>query len=188
MAETGSTRRVVSIHLEDAASLRQSPEAEQERAVAIFDLIEENEFVPSVEHPGPYHLVLAVQDNKLVFDLRDTENQEVYKFILSLTPFRRIIKEYFDVCESYYAAIKASSLSQIEPDECRRGQSIADPCATDFHRMDPQIPGGIASSDAVGPCRLFGGGLGCSERTQINCPLELRVADTRRYLIDAGHA
>ena len=122
MAQGDPTKRIVSIHLEDAASLRQSPEAEQERAVAIFDLIEENEFVPCIDHPGPFHLVLAVQDNKLVFDLRDTENREVYKFILSLTPFRRIIKEYFDVCESYYAAIKTSSLSQIEAiDMGRRG-------------------------------------------------------------------
>jgi uncharacterized protein (UPF0262 family) len=122
MAESGSTRRIVSIHLEDAAALRQSAEAEQERAVAIFDLIEENEFAPSVDHPGPYHLILSVADNKLVFDVRDTAEQEIYKFILSLTPFRRIIKEYFDVCESYFAAIKNSSLSQIEAiDMGRRG-------------------------------------------------------------------
>ena len=122
MAESGPTRRIVSIHLEDAAALRQSAEAEQERAVAIFDLIEENEFAPSVDHPGPYHLILAVADNKLVFDVRDTAEQEVYKFILSLSPFRRIIKEYFEVCESYYAAIKTSSLSQIEAiDMGRRG-------------------------------------------------------------------
>ena len=122
MAEAGPTRRLVSIHLEDAAALRQSAEAEQERAVAIFDLIEENEFAPSIEHPGPYHLILSVADNKLVFDVRDTGDQEIYKFILSMTPFRRIIKEYFDVCESYFAAIKASSLSQIEAiDMGRRG-------------------------------------------------------------------
>jgi uncharacterized protein (UPF0262 family) len=122
MAEAGSTRRIVSIHLDDAAALRQSAEAEQERAVAIFDLIEENEFAPAVEHPGPYHLILAVADNKLVFDVRDTADAEIYKFILSLTPFRRIIKDYFDVCESYFAAIKTSSLSQIEAiDMGRRG-------------------------------------------------------------------
>ena len=122
MAETGSTRRIVSIHLEDAAALRQSAEAEQERAVAIFDLIEENEFAPAVDHPGPYHLILAIADNKLVFDVRDAEQVEVYKFILSMTPFRRIIKDYFEVCESYFAAIKTSSLSQIEAiDMGRRG-------------------------------------------------------------------
>ena len=121
MAEAGPTSRIVSILLEDAA-LRQSAEAEQERAVDIFDLIEENEFAPSVEHPGPYHLILAIADNKLVFDVRDTGEQEDYKFILSLAPFRRIIKEYFDVCESYYAAIKSSSPSQIEAiDMGRRG-------------------------------------------------------------------
>jgi uncharacterized protein (UPF0262 family) len=122
MTEAGQTRRIVHIQLEDAASLRQSAEAEQERAVAIFDLIEENEFAPAVEHPGPYHLFLAVADNRLVFDIRDTGNQEIYKFILSMAPLRRIIKEYFEVCESYYAAIKHSALSQIEAiDMGRRG-------------------------------------------------------------------
>ena len=114
MADAASTRRIVNIHLGDVASLRQSAEAEQERAVAIF--------APAVDHAGPYHLVLAVQDQKLVFDIRDTGDQELYKFILSMTPFRRIIKEYFDICETYYAAIKTSSLSQIEAiDMGRRG-------------------------------------------------------------------
>ncbi len=122
MTDTGPRRRVVRIDLEDAASLRQSAEAEQERAIAIFDLIEENEFAPAIDHPGPYHLSLAVAESRLIFDIRDTEDQPVYKFILSLTPLRRIIKEYFDVCESYYAAIKSSSLSQIEAiDMGRRG-------------------------------------------------------------------
>ena len=122
MAEPGQTRRIVHIQLEDASSLRQSAEAEQERAVAIFDLIEENEFVPAIEHPGPYHLMLGIADNRLVFDIRDTSDQEIYKFILSLAPFRRIIKDYFDVCESYYAAIKRSGLAQIEAiDMGRRG-------------------------------------------------------------------
>jgi uncharacterized protein (UPF0262 family) len=122
MVEAGRTRRIVSIYLDDAAALRQSAEAEQERAVAIFDLIEENEFAPAIDHPGPYHLILAIADNKLVFDVRNTEQAELYKFILSLTPFRRIIKDYFEVCESYFAAIKTSSLSQIEAiDMGRRG-------------------------------------------------------------------
>jgi uncharacterized protein (UPF0262 family) len=122
MADAGPSRRIVSIHLEDASALRQSAEAEQERAVAIFDLIEENEFAPAIDHAGPYHLVLAIADNKLVFDVRDAEQAELYKFILSLTPFRRIIKDYFEVCESYFAAIKTSSLSQIEAiDMGRRG-------------------------------------------------------------------
>ena len=122
MTGQGQSRRVVRIDLEDMASLRQSAEAEQERAVAIFDLIEENEFAPEIDHPGPYHLVLAVADSRLVFDIRATGDAPVYKFTLSLSPLRRIIKEYFDVCESYYAAIKNSSLSQIEAiDMGRRG-------------------------------------------------------------------
>lgn len=122
MTGQGPSRRIVRIDLEDAALLRQSPEAEQERAVAIFDLIEENEFAPAIDHPGPYHVSLAIAESRLVFDIRDTGDQPIYKFILSLSPLRRIIKEYFDVCESYYAAIKSSSLSAIEAiDMGRRG-------------------------------------------------------------------
>lgn len=121
MTDKGS-RRIVRIELEDAAALRQSPEAEQERAVAIFDLIEENRFAPAIDHHGPYHLWLSTADHRLVFDIRDTHDRPLYKFILSVTPFRKIIREYFAVCESYYAAIKTSSLSQIEAiDMGRRG-------------------------------------------------------------------
>jgi uncharacterized protein (UPF0262 family) len=119
---TGVDRKIVRIDLDDPLQGRQSPEAEQERAVAIFDLIESNRFAPAVDHAGPYHLALAIAEQKLVFDIRDTGDLPIYKFILSMAPFRRIIKDYFDVCESYYAAIKTASLSQIETiDMGRRG-------------------------------------------------------------------
>lgn len=115
-------RRIVRIVLDEPLQARQAPEAEQERAVAIFDLIECNSFAPAIEHQGPYHLAIAIADQKLVFDIRDTDEAPLYKFILSLAPFKRIIKDYFEVCESYYAAIKIASLSQIETiDMGRRG-------------------------------------------------------------------
>lgn len=115
-------RCIVRIDLDDVLQARQSPEAEQERAVAIFDLIESNHFAPAIDHDGPYHLALAIAEQKLVFDIRDTADAPIYKFILSMAPFRRIIKDYFEICESYYAAIKTASLSQIETiDMGRRG-------------------------------------------------------------------
>ncbi len=118
----GALCRIVRIELDDPLQSRQSPEAEQERAIAIFDLIECNSFAPAIDHQGPYHLGLAIADRKLVFDIRDTDGTPLYKFILSLAPLRRIIKDYFEICESYYAAIKNASLSRIEAiDMGRRG-------------------------------------------------------------------
>ncbi|MET1026157.1 MAG: UPF0262 family protein [Dongiaceae bacterium] len=116
------TQRIVKLVLDEDTTSRRSPEVENERAVAIFDLIEENQFVPAIDHPGPFHLRLSIEENRLNFDIRDTDDQEVYRFILSLAPFRRIVKEYFDICSSYYAAIRRASPSQIEAiDMGRRG-------------------------------------------------------------------
>lgn len=116
------TGKLVRIDLDEQSMARRSSEVDRERAVAIFDLIEENEFRPAIDHQGPYHLHLAIEENRLVFDIKDTTEAPLYKFILSLSPFRRIVKEYFDICETYYQAIKSSSPSQIEAiDMGRRG-------------------------------------------------------------------
>jgi uncharacterized protein (UPF0262 family) len=116
------TRRIVKVELDEDSTARRTPEVEQERAVAIFDLIEDNSFAPAIEHPGPYHLRLSIEENRLVFAIRDTGDAELHRFILSLTSFRRIVKEYFDICDSYYRAIRSASPSQIEAiDMGRRG-------------------------------------------------------------------
>ncbi|QRM54188.1 UPF0262 family protein [Sinorhizobium sp. BG8] len=101
---------------------RSTPDVEHERAVAIFDLIEENTFEP-VGHPGgPYRLKLSLLDSKLVFVITTESGGEVATHILSLTPFRRIVKDYFMICESYYQAIRSATPSQIEAiDMGRRG-------------------------------------------------------------------
>ncbi|RCW27217.1 uncharacterized protein (UPF0262 family) [Ciceribacter lividus] len=101
---------------------RSTPDVEHERAVAIFDLIEENSFEP-VGHPGgPYKLYLSLVDSKLVFSIKTEKEAAVATHILSLTPFRRIIRDYFMICESYYEAIRSSTPSQIEAiDMGRRG-------------------------------------------------------------------
>ena len=87
---------------------------EHERAVAIFDLIEENSFEPVGHSGGPYRLYLSLVDSKLVLAIKSEAGEDVATHILSLTPFRRIIRDYYLVCDSYYEAIKVSTPSQIE--------------------------------------------------------------------------
>lgn len=101
---------------------RSTPDVEHERAVAIFDLLEENTFHPVGHKGGPYHLKLSMIEQRLVFQIRTEAGEEVATHILSLTPFRRIVKDYFMICESYYEAIRSSTPSQIEAiDMGRRG-------------------------------------------------------------------
>ncbi|MFC6447464.1 UPF0262 family protein [Shinella zoogloeoides] len=113
--------RLCDVVLDDTIG-RATPDVEHERAVAIFDLIEENTFEP-IGHPGgPYRLNISLLDSKLVFAIRTEGGEDVATHILSLTPFRRIVKDYFLICESYYQAIRSSTPSQIEAiDMGRRG-------------------------------------------------------------------
>ncbi|MCX8996025.1 UPF0262 family protein [Rhizobiaceae bacterium BDR2-2] len=101
---------------------RSTPDVEHERAVAIFDLIEENTFHPVGHAGGPYRLNISLVDSRLVFVIATEQGDDVATHILSLTPFRRIIKDYFMICESYYEAIRSSTPSHIEAiDMGRRG-------------------------------------------------------------------
>lgn len=114
-------RRIVDVALDEESVARRSPEVEHERAVAMFDLLEENEFA-LVGAPGPYRLRIGVFEQRLVFDVRDGDDNKLRDIILSLTPFRKVVKDYFLICESYYAAIKKLGPSQIEAlDMGRRG-------------------------------------------------------------------
>ena len=113
--------RLIDVEL-DASIGRSTPDVEHERAVAIFDLIEENSFEPIGHAGGPYRLNISLLDSKLVFAIRTEAGEEVATHILSLTPFRRIVKDYFMICESYYQAIRSATPSQIEAiDMGRRG-------------------------------------------------------------------
>jgi uncharacterized protein (UPF0262 family) len=118
----GELSKLVDIELDQSIG-RSTPDVEHERAVAIFDLIEENSFSPVGDTgTGPYRLKLALAESRLVFDISRENGEPVATHILSLTPFRRIVKDYYMICESYYAAIRTSSLSQIEAiDMGRRG-------------------------------------------------------------------
>jgi uncharacterized protein (UPF0262 family) len=115
-------RRIIDIALDEESVARRSPEVEHERAVALFDLIEENDFVLVGGNPGPYRLHIGIFEQRLVFDVRDADDNKLRDIVLSLTPFRKVVKDYFLICESYYAAIKKLSPSQIEAlDMGRRG-------------------------------------------------------------------
>ena len=116
--------RIVDLTLDEKIVVRRGPDVEHERKVAIYDLLEENNFQPVGAEPGPYDSHLSIEENRLVFDVRLARaTDEAYgKVMLSLTPFRRLIKDYFLICESYYDAIKTAAPAQIEAiDMGRRG-------------------------------------------------------------------
>jgi uncharacterized protein (UPF0262 family) len=117
-----STQRLVAVNLDEASIGRSNPDVDHERAVAIYDLLEDNMFAPDGHDSGPYALNLSLADNRLVFDIRDAAGAPVIAHALSLTPFRRIVKDYFLICESYYQAIRNAMPSRIEAiDMGRRG-------------------------------------------------------------------
>lgn len=115
------------IALDDSGLPPPTPEIEQERKVAIFDLLEDNSFVlPGREDrsapEGPYHVSLAIKDKRLVFDVATETAEKAAEFHLSLGPFRQVVKDYFQICESYFDAVKKLPPSQIETiDMARRG-------------------------------------------------------------------
>jgi uncharacterized protein (UPF0262 family) len=123
MTETGaSSSKLVAVTLDEDSIGRSGPDIEHERAVAIYDLIEENSFQPVGHEACPYALHLSMADKRLVFDIRKTDGSPVVAHLLSLTPFRRIVKDYFMICDSYYAAIRTATPDRIEAiDMGRRG-------------------------------------------------------------------
>ncbi|HZS83406.1 MAG TPA: UPF0262 family protein [Stellaceae bacterium] len=115
-------QRIAKITLDEKSVVRRNADIEHERQVAIFDLLEENSFEPISGQPGPFHLRLSLEDNRLVLDLRSLDDEPLERILLPLAPFRGIIKDYFLVCESYFTAIKRASPMQIEAiDMGRRG-------------------------------------------------------------------
>jgi uncharacterized protein (UPF0262 family) len=114
--------RLVDVELDDSIG-RSTPDVEHERAVAIFDLIDENSFsAVGDEKGGPYKLKLSMAEGRLVLAVSHEDDRPVITHILSLTPFRRVIRDYYMICESYYEAIRHSTPSQIEAiDMGRRG-------------------------------------------------------------------
>jgi uncharacterized protein (UPF0262 family) len=106
--------RLAAITLDESSIGRSNQEVEHERAIAIYDLIEDNKFKPVGDDGGPYALQLGIRGNRLVFDIRLADGTPVIAHMLSLAPFRGIVKDYFTVCDSYYAAIRTATPHRIE--------------------------------------------------------------------------
>ncbi len=107
-------QRLVAVTLDEKSIGRSNPDIEHERAVAIYDLIELNTFAPTGHEGGPYALHLRMAENRLVFDIRTADGEPIIAHLLSLTPFRRIVKDYFMICDSYYQAIRTATPDRIE--------------------------------------------------------------------------
>jgi uncharacterized protein (UPF0262 family) len=121
-----SDPRISHIELDEATILWRNADIEQERRIAIFDLKEENAFKPlrsfEAGFEGPYHLSLSVADGRLMFAIAGEDGTELETLILGLGRFRRPIREYFAICESYYQAIRKATAQEIETiDMARRG-------------------------------------------------------------------
>lgn len=115
-------KKLVAVMLDENSIGRGNADQEHERAIAIYDLVESNTFGVPGHEGGPYELMIALHEAKLAFDIRQEGGDSIITHILSLTPFRRILKDYFMVCESYYAAIRTATPAQIEAiDMGRRG-------------------------------------------------------------------
>ncbi len=118
----GAQNRLISVALDENSIGRGSADQEHERAIAVYDLIEDNSFTLVGHNGGPYALIISLVDARLVFDIRDRNGANIVTHILSLTPFKRLLKDYFMICESYYAAIRTATPSRIEAiDMGRRG-------------------------------------------------------------------
>ncbi len=121
------TNRICHIEIDDAGLPAPTPEIEQERKVAIFDLLEDNSFtLPAREDrevpAGPYRMLLAIRERRLVFEIAQEDETALGAFHLSLGPFRQVVKDYFQVCENYFDAVKKLPPSKIEAiDMARRG-------------------------------------------------------------------
>ncbi len=118
--------RISHITLDDATILWRNADIEQERRIAIFDLIEENAFKPlraaAAGHEGPYHLRLSVDDGRLSFEISSEDGALLETLILGLGRFRRPVRDYFAICDSYYQAIRKATAAEIETiDMARRG-------------------------------------------------------------------
>ncbi|MGE0563403.1 MAG: UPF0262 family protein [Pseudolabrys sp.] len=120
--ETPGKQHLVAVNLDEASIGRSNADVEHERAVAIYDLLEQNTFAPAGQGEGPFVLNLSIDDNRLVFDIRHEDGSPVVAHLLSLTPLRRVVKDYYMICDSYYQAIRTATPDKIEAiDMGRRG-------------------------------------------------------------------
>jgi uncharacterized protein (UPF0262 family) len=114
MSAAKNRQRLVKVELDEESIGRSNPDVEHEREVAIYDLLEQNSFAPVGDNGGPYALHLKVDGARLLFDIRSADGKPVVAHLLSLTPLRRIVKDYYTICDSYYQAIRTATPDKIE--------------------------------------------------------------------------
>jgi uncharacterized protein (UPF0262 family) len=115
-------QRIAAITLDEHTVVRRNADIEHERATAIADLLEDNSFDPASGQRGPFNIHLAIEENRLNLEIRSAEGGSSEAIVLPLAPFRRIVKDYFIVCESYYEAVRSGRLGHVEAiDMGRRG-------------------------------------------------------------------
>ena len=120
-----SDPRIIDVTLDERTILWRSADIEQERRIAIFDLLEDNYFAPlkhAATYSGPYKLRLRVEEGRLALEIHRADDSHLETLVLGLARFRRPIRDYFAICDSYYAAIRNATPAQIETvDMARRG-------------------------------------------------------------------
>lgn len=119
---SAAAHRIAELELDQRSIVRWSPEVEHERSVAIFDLLENNYFKVSTLEAGPYRVILSLRESNIVFSIRGDGRDETTEITLATRPFRRVVKDYFMICDSYFQAIRGATPSRIEAiDMARRG-------------------------------------------------------------------
>jgi uncharacterized protein (UPF0262 family) len=108
-----SDPRIIDVQLDERTIIWRSAEIEQERRIAIFDLLENNRFAP-VGHEGPFRILIRIEDNRIAIDLKDEADLPLETVRLGLARFRRLIRDYFAICDSYYKAIRSDAPHRIE--------------------------------------------------------------------------
>ena len=138
--EPAPPTRLIHVDLDESSIGSNSPEVEHERQVAIYDLIEENTFELVAGPPGPYKLGIAIAEHRLVFAVTAQEADEPdAMFLLSLNPFRKVVKDYFLICESYFEAIKHAPPAKIEAIDMARRALHDEGSALVMERLEGKI-------------------------------------------------
>jgi uncharacterized protein (UPF0262 family) len=142
--------RISHIELDEASILKRNADIEQERRVAIFDLIEDNSFKPlrawEAGHQGPYRLRMAVDDGRLSLELSDEGGQLLETFILALGRLRRPIRDYFAICESYYQAVRRVSAEEIETIDMARRATHNEAAGLLIERLEGKVETDFATA------------------------------------------
>jgi len=138
-SKAANKQRLVKVTLDEESIGRSNEDVEHEREVAIYDLLEQNSFAPVGHDGGPYTLHLSINANRLVFDIRQEDNTPVMAHLLSLSPLRRIVKDYYIICDSYYQAIRTATPDKIEAIDMGRRAIHNDGCSILMERLQDKV-------------------------------------------------